>query len=213
VTDDDGATGATSQSVIVTAPPEPPAAPTSLVATAVSNSQVNLSWTDTATNETGFYIERCTGEGCTSFAQIATVGAGVTSYQNSGLAASTTYTYRVRAYNAGGNSGYSNEASATTQAAPTVPAAPTNLIATAVSRTQINLTWTDNANNEDGFYIERCKGATCTNFTRIATVGANATSYSNTGLGKNTTYRYRVLAYNSAGNSGYSNIASAKTPR
>jgi PKD repeat protein len=101
----------------------------------------------------------------------------------------------------------------TVTAPPALPAAPTNLVATAVSRTQINLTWTDNANNEDGFYIERCKGATCTNFTRIATVGANATSYSNTGLSKNTTYRYRVLAYNSAGNSGYSNIASAKTPR
>ncbi len=97
---------------------------------------------------------------------------------------------------------------------PLLPAAPTNLIATAVSRSQINLAWTDNANNETGFYIERCKGATCTNFTRIdAVVGANVTSYSNTGLSKNTTYRYRVRAYNASGPSAYSNIAQAKTPR
>jgi predicted phage tail protein len=95
----------------------------------------------------------------------------------------------------------------------TPPAAPTNLTAAAVSITQINLTWTDNASNETGFKIERCKGSTCTNFSQIATVGANVTSYQNTGLSGNTTYRYRVRAYNAAGNSAYSNIAQATTPR
>lgn len=57
------------------------------------------------------------------------------------------------------------------------------------------------------------KGATCTNFAQIATVGDGVTSYSNTGLTKNTTYRYRVRAYNAGSDSGYSNIASATTPR
>ena len=116
----------------------------------------------------------------------------MTSYSNTGLAASTSYSYRVRAYNAAGDSDYSNTASAVTQAAPALPAAPTNLVATAVSKSQINLSWTDNATNETGFRIERCKGATCTNFAQIATVGANVTSYSNTKLTANTTYRYRV---------------------
>ena len=69
-------------------------------------------------------------------------------------------------------------------------------MATAVSRSQINLTWTDNATNESGFTIERCKGATCTNLASIATLGANVTTYSNTRLRPNTTYRYRVQAYN-----------------
>ena len=119
----------------------------------------------------------------------------------------------MRAYNAAGDSDYSNTASAVTPAAPAVPAAPTNLVATAVSKSQINLTWTDNASNETGFHIERCKGSTCTNFTQIATVGANVTSYANTGLTANTTYRYRVHAYNASGNSAYSNIAAATTPR
>lgn len=92
-----------------------------------------------------------------------------------------------------------------------VPNAPSNLTATSVSGSQINLTWSDNSNNEDGFSIERCAGNSCTNFAQIATVGANASSYQNTGLVRNTWYRYRVRAFNSAGNSAYSNIASAKT--
>ena len=191
----------------------PPAAPSGLAATAVSSSQVNLSWADNSTTETGFKIERCAGVGCADFAQFATVSAGVTSYSNTGLTASTSYSYRVSAYSTAGDSDYSNTASATTQAAPALPAAPTNLVATVVSSSQINLAWTDSATNETGFKIERCKGATCTNFTQIFTVGANVTSCSNTGLVKRTTYRYRVRAYNATGNSGYSNIAAATTPR
>ena len=128
----------------------PPAAPANLAATAVSSSQINLTWIDSDNTEQGFKIERCTGAECSNFAQIGTVGANVTSYSNTGLTASTSYSYRVRAYNAAGDSGYSNTASAVTQAAPALPAAPTNLIATAISKSQINLTWTDNATNEDG---------------------------------------------------------------
>ena len=56
------------------------------------------------------------------------------------------------------------------------------LSATAASSTQINLAWTDNSNNEDGFRIERCQDAGCSTFTEIATVGANVVSYQNTGL-------------------------------
>lgn len=70
----------------------------------------------------------------------------------------------------------------------------------------------DNSSNEDGFKIDRCKGATCTNFSQIATVVNNVENYSNTGLQKNTTYRYRVRAYNSGGDSAYTDTASAKTP-
>ena len=193
-------------------PPPAPAAPTNLTATAVSSSQINLAWTDNATNEDGFKIERCQNAGCTTFVQVAQVGANVTSYSDTGLSASTTYDYRVLAFNGGGNSAYSNTAEATTQAAPTVPAAPSNLVATPGSPGQINLTWTDNSNNEDGFAIERCRGASCTGFAQIATVGANVTSFSNTGLRSGRTFRYRVRAFNATGNSGYSNIAAATVP-
>ncbi len=91
----------------------PPTAPTGLTATAVSQSQINLAWTDASNNETGFKIERSPfAPG--SWSQIATVGAGVTTYPNTSLSAGTTYYYRVRAYNAAGDSAYSNEAHATT---------------------------------------------------------------------------------------------------
>jgi len=94
---------------------------------------------------------------------------------------------------------------------PATPAAPSNLTANAVSANQINLSWSDNSGNETGFKIERCQGNNCTNFAEIAQVGANVTSFPNTGLTRNTWYRYRVRAFNGSGDSGYSNIASDKT--
>ena len=95
-----------------------------------------------------------------------------------------------------------------------IPAGPPrNLHVADWTTSQINLTWTDNATDETGFYIERCKGSTCTNFAQIAKVNANVTSFANTGLNANTTYRYRVRAYNAVGDSGYSAIALATTLR
>jgi hypothetical protein len=190
-----------------------PAPPNGLTAAAVSSSQIDLTWVDSDTSEQGFKIERCSGAGCSSFAQIAVVGANVTSYSNSGLSGSTSYSYRVRAYNASSDSNYSNTASAVTQASAVLPAAPTNLAATVLSRSQINLSWMDNADNETGFRILRCKGSSCTNFALIATLGANVTSYADTKLTANTTYRYRVYAYNAGGDSGFSNVATATTRR
>ena len=95
--------------------------------------------------------------------------------------------------------------------APAPPAAPTALGAAAVSTARINLAWADNSSDEQGFRVERCAGANCTNFAQIAQLGAGVTSYANTGLTKNTLYRYRVRAFNAAGNSAYSNTAEART--
>jgi hypothetical protein len=94
-----------------------------------------------------------------------------------------------------------------------LPAPPSALTATAVSRTQINLSWTDNADNETGFRIERCKNVNCTNFVQITQVGANVTTFADTTVAKNSMYSYRVRAFNTAGNSAYSNTANAKTPK
>lgn len=85
---------------------------------------------------------------------------------------------------------------------------PSGLTATAVSSSQINLSWTDNS-TETGFRIER-SGSSGGPYSEITTVGANVTTYSNTGLSAGTTYYYRVRAYNN-GNSLYSNVASATT--
>jgi hypothetical protein len=188
--------------------PVPPVAPVSLAAAATST-QISLNWTDSSANEDGFRIERCQGAGCTNFIQIAELLANATTYVDTALAASTAYTYRVRAYNNAGNSAYSNIASAATQAPSlTPPGAPSNLVGTSTA-SQINLQWTDNSNNETGFRIER--SANGINFTLISTVASNVTSYSNSGLTANTFYHYRVRAYNGAGDSANSNVLKLKT--
>ena len=193
----------------------PPSAPATLTANAVSSTQINLSWS-AATDDvgvTGYQIERCAGAGCT-FAPLITVTT--TSYNNTGLTASTNYSYRVRATDGAGNLGaYSSPASATTQAPPdtSAPTAPAGLAATATSGTQINLSWTASTDNVavTGYQIERCSGAGCSNF---ASVGTSATTtFSNTGLTASTSYSYRVRATDAASNlSGYSNTATATTP-
>lgn len=186
----------------------PPSAPANLQAAAVSTTQINLSWSDTSQNETGFKLERCQGAGCTNFAQIATVGANVTTFQNTGLKTGITYSYRVRAASTLGDSAYSNSATAATV---TLPTAPNGAAATTVSSAQINLTWTDKSTNESGFVIERCQGSGCTNFSQIGTTAANIRSYGDPTLAANTLYCYRVRAYNSAGNSAPSNSACRTT--
>ncbi len=181
-------------------------APSSLNAAAVSNSQINLTWTDNSDNEDGFKIER-SPNGTSDWNQVETVGANVTSFQNTGLASFTTYHYRVYAYKESSVSGYSDVASASTSGTVN---APSSLNAVAVSSSQINLTWTDNASNEDGLYVERSPNGS-TDWDNIASLGANTTSYQNTGLDAITQYFYRVQAYKGTNKSGYSNVADATT--
>lgn len=93
----------------------------------------------------------------------------------------------------------------------TVPNAPSNLRVTGNGNGSLSLAWNDNSNNETGFKLERCQGATCTNFAQVATPAANATTFANTGLARRTAYRYRIRSYNTAGNSAYSNIVNGTT--
>lgn len=89
------------------------------------------------------------------------------------------------------------------------PAAPSGLSASAASSSRIDLIWVDNSSNETVFNIERSLDGTA--FSPLASVGANVTGYSDTGLSPSTTYWYRVNAQNAAGTSTWSNIASATT--
>jgi hypothetical protein len=100
----------------------------------------------------------------------------------------------------------------TTPSGPS-PAVPTQLNAQAATPNRINLQWSDASNNETGFVIERCQGGNCTNYSEVARVGANVTSFSNMGLSRNTAYSYRVRAFNDSAMSGASNTATARTPR
>jgi hypothetical protein len=98
-----------------------------------------------------------------------------------------------------------------TQAWASVPAAPTNLTATGVSASQINLSWTDNATDESYFRVERSANGV-TNWYMFTATSANVTTCSVTGLAANTTYYYRVRAEKvRVGLSDYSNVASATT--
>ena len=184
-----------------TIPLSPPA---NLAITSVSSAQIDLIWTDTSSAETGFNIEKKTGSEET-YSQIAAVATDTESYSDTGLSESTAYYYRVMAYNSSGNSSYSNEVNATT-----CPASPSDLSATGVSISQIELIWTDNSSGEAGFRIERKTGSGET-YSQIATVDADVTSYGDTGLSEGTRYYYRVMAYNSGCNSSYSNEATGIT--
>src|SRR5262245_5916038 len=205
----DSAYSAVASATTLAAPPAwPDSAPTNVVATMVSSSQIRVTWTDTCTNETSYVVERTTGTA--AYAQIASLPANYTSYTDSGLAAGTTYTYRVSTQN-GGGARYASPVSATTQTvAPTLPAAPSGLTTSVASSSQINLGWTDNSSNETGFYVER---ATSTGgpWSTIATTGSNATGYSATGLAASTTYYFRVRAFNGTGSSAYTATVSATT--
>ena len=109
-----GGSSATNTLTVLAGPT--PLAPTGLTVSVGSKTgQLIVRWADNSTNESGFKVERCTGANCTSFAPLVTVGAGVTSFTNSGLARRTTYGYRVYAYNASGNSAFSNVSYATTK--------------------------------------------------------------------------------------------------
>ena len=185
-----------------------PSAATNLSATAASSSSIDLAWTDNASDENGFNVERSTDG--TNFNLIGSLGADVSSYSDNGLNASTLYYYRVIAFNGAGNSAFSNIANATTLGSTlTIPDAPTSLSATAASNSSIDLAWTDNASDEDGFNVER--SADGTNFNLIGSLGADVTAYSDNGLNASTLYYYRVIAFNSAGSSASSNIANATT--
>jgi len=190
-----------------------PAAPSGLVATANTSAGINLTWTNNSTSATSILVERSTDN--VTFALVASLAGTANTWSNTGLAYSTLSYYRVRAQNMAGMSGYSNTASATTSAAPfvgSVPAAPSSVAAgqSSVSpRTQINVYWKDNSNNESGFAIFRSTDGV--NFVQIATVGANVTQYDNSGLQPNTKYLYYVKAFNSPGMSAASNIDSTIT--
>jgi len=188
-----------------------PENPSGLDSTVVSGSEVDLSWTDNSDDEDGFRLERKEGA-LGNWEEIADLPADSTGYSDTGLDCGTVYYYRVISYNAEGDSDPSNEITAETQAcSPSAPAAPSNLAADAVSDSQVDLSWSDNSDNEDGFRLERKEGD-AGNWEEITDLPADSTGYSDTGLDCGTVYSYRILAYNDEGNSNYSNEVSVLTP-
>ena len=193
-----------------------PSVPAGLISTGTTSSSISLAWTASTDNVgvTGYQILRAPGTSGGSFTQIAT--STTNSYSNTGLAASTTFRYQVRAVDAAGNaSAVSNTVTAMTQGGggdTQAPSTPANLTAPSTTTTSISLAWTASTDNVavTGYQILRAPGASGGSFTQIATSTTN--SYTNTGLAANTTFRYQVRAVDAAGNaSAVSNTVTATT--
>jgi chitodextrinase len=194
-----------------------PSKPGTLLVTGYTHNQINIKWGASTDNVgvTGYRIERCQNAGCINFAQIGTTAGNILTFNNTGLATSTTYQYRVRANDAAGNlSVYSNTVSRITNAPPDTmaPTIPGNLRLTKVGIDEAVLAWNASTDNVKvtAYLIERCQNVGCTGYVQVGSV--IPTSYINPNLMPKQNYSYRVRAQDAAGNkSGYSNVLSVLT--
>jgi titin len=180
----------------------PTSAPVGTVAAAGSSaSQTTVAW-GPVSGATGYLVQRSI-DGSTGWATVGTT-TNTTTFTDTGLPAGTTFYYQVVALSPGGDSAPSAAISATT-----LPATPTHLTATAISDTQINLSWQD-VPGETGFVIERAPAGS-TSFAPIGIVGPGTTVFDNAGLTPGTPYSYTVVAVNGSGTSVPSSAAAAST--
>ena len=177
-----------------------PTAPTELTATAVATDRIDLTWSPAQDEETGIAAYKVFRDGL----EVATTTE--TSYQDSGLSPATEYEYRVSAVNGDGLQGSLSDPASARTLDGSGPTAPTNVEATTVSQTQVDLTWTASEDPETG--VEQYKV-----YRDGAVVGAVvSTSFADTGLQQNTTYVYTISAVNGEGIEGErSQSVSART--
>ncbi|MGI6299253.1 MAG: hypothetical protein ACOX1T_08890 [Saccharofermentanales bacterium] len=184
------------------APATAPAAPTGLTASGIAGPQTLLNWVDNADNESGFIIHR-SEDNFASFVEIpvsANNSTGPVNYTDTTVLAGKTYAYRVIAVNGAGSSAFSN---IVTVSFLSGPAAPMNVTATAIrfnaNFDRITINWTDMADNETSFVIQRATDANFTVNLTTATVNANIITYRTGNLARNTPFYSRIQAVNSAG--------------
>jgi fibronectin type 3 domain-containing protein len=188
-----------SSSVVNTAP----SAPGTLTATANTPTQIALSWGASTGTVTNYHIER-SSDGVT-FVEIAT--SATTGYNDNAVSSGKTYSYRVRAENAGAFSGYGNTAQATTPQVP--PSVPSSLVASAPTPTQVNLTWTASTGTVTTYHVERSPDGV--NFTEIGT--SASANYTDNTVVASTQYTYRVRTEGAGILTDYSNTAVVTTPQ
>ncbi|GBL42202.1 titin [Nitrosarchaeum sp.] len=194
-----------------------PSQVTGFTATAISTSQINLSWTapyNGGSTITGYKIERESPVGGGFSTIVANTGSTSTTYSSVGLADNAQYNYRVSAINAIGTGTASAPANATTPIIQTIPSQVTGFTATAISTSQINLSWTAPYNGGStitGYKIERESPVGGVFSTIVANTGSTSTTYSSVGLADNAQYNYRVSAINAIGTGTASNESASST--
>lgn len=184
-------------------PSIPPKRPTELLSILVTATQIDLSWTDAAPNETGYLIEFRTPTNTWSTA--VTKPANATTHSMTGLDADKMYLFRIKAFNNTADSSWSPLAISTLQF-------PSSLAATPVSSTQVDLTWTDQSSAEEGFQIEYRTTASGASWVSVGSVGENTSAFSVTGLVANTSYEFRVRAFAQVIYSAWTPSTGATTP-
>jgi titin len=188
----------------------PPAAPNTLVVTAVGPRQINMTWRDNSSTEQGFAVERTVaGTGSSNYQTVATLAANSTSFSDTTVLPGTNYGYRIRAFNAIGSSFSSSQFATTPSDAAVAPAAPSNLALVSMNGFVATISWEDNSNNEEKFLIQR--GWNGTAFTTVKEVPAGTTS-TTIYLASAAVQDLRVVARNAAGgNSAPSNVLTIAT--
>ncbi len=188
-----------------------PVAPGGLAVSAVSASSLLVDWIDQSDDETRFDVERAPAASG-PFALVTSTGTDVQSFLDTGLAASTTYWYRVRAANGAGPSGYTAVVAATTLPPPPpppgAPAVPTGVTARATGPDSVAVSWLAAADATLGLELERATTAAGP-FALVAAIPAGATGRGDAGLVSGTTYHYRLRALGPGGASGWSTVVSA----
>jgi hypothetical protein len=193
------------------APVPVPRAPTNLVAVYTKNQGVALSWTDASVDETGFRVERRASAYPYQF--LTTTAADQTSFTDLRLYPNYTFTYRVCAFNVGGNSAWSNEATITTapdESVPAPPGPPTQLTATPLLDGTIGLSWKDAGSDEVAFEIERAAGGLGP--TRLGGTPADVTSEIDADVHPGWPYWYSVRSLSPQGASAWCAPAVATIP-
>ncbi|HTE18409.1 MAG TPA: SBBP repeat-containing protein, partial [Armatimonadota bacterium] len=192
--------------------PIPPAAPTNLQATSslTPTPRVTLTFTDTSTDETGFRVEKSTNG--TTFTTLTTLSPNTTTYVDTAVEVGRTYSYRVRAVRltAGGITAVSGPTNTVTITLTAPPATPVLVSAIATGPEQVTLTFTDTSTDEQGFRIQRSEGNGA--FVQVGQTGPGQTTFVDNSVDAESTYRYRVVAFNSSGVGNPSNILSVTTP-
>ena len=206
------ALGTSSPSPMATArtgspPLAPPVAPTGLAAASSSSTTVRLTWWHDDAEVDGFRIYRRTSQD-SAFGPPSSVGRGVRSVEDSGLAAAQGYVYRVTAFNQAGDSSPSNDAVVTTRPAGQDLSAPTSLSVQAISGADAALAWGYAGSGQVGFHVYRASGSQAL----LGTVPARQRSFIAHGLRQGVIYDFLVSAYDDLGESPPSNVVSIRMP-